>query len=243
MSAILDIRHSTRNRLLASLPASERLEIRTHFRTLSLTKGATLFEPGGPVDGVYFPESGLISIVTPLRDGHTLETAIVGTEGCVGVIECRGSRTAFSHSLCQMELTGLFLPVERLSNHGGNWPELLSALNCVNETLLAQAQQSAACHGQHKAEARLCRWLLTASDRAGVRDLHLTQQFMGDMLGVQRTTVTLVATQLQAKGWIRYTRGNVRILDREAMISHACECYGAIRRHEARVWGAGSNSR
>lgn len=237
--SLFELKPRHANHVLASLPQAEWGDLTSHLRPLSLEKGAVLYQPGGPVDGIYFPDSGLISIVTPLLDGHTLETAIVGKDSCAGAIETRGSRIAFSRAICQSESTGMFLPAERLHRNRNAWSALSASLDLVIETLMAQAQQSAACHGQHTAESRLCRWLLTASDRTGAETMGLTQQFMGDMLGVQRTTVTLVASQLQAKGWIRYTRGNVRIIDREAMMSHACECYSTIRRHEARVWDSG----
>lgn len=226
------------NHVLASLPQAHRERLVPHLACREMRIGELIAESGHMYGGVYFPLAGLISVVTPLRDGRTVESAILGREGCLGYIECAGSGIAFSRSVVQHDLRAAFLPVAEFRRLRASAPEIMERLHLAAECLTAHSQQSVACQAQHGMRPRLCRWMATAQDRSGEQVLHFTQQFLAEMLGVQRTTVTDVASDIQARGWIQYARGKIRILDGEALRQNACECYADIRRHEARVWAS-----
>ncbi|MGZ8362418.1 MAG: Crp/Fnr family transcriptional regulator [Caulobacteraceae bacterium] len=191
------------------------------------------------MQGIWFPLEGLISVVTLLADGGSLESAIVGREGCVGYIECAGSGVAYSRSVVQHPLKALLLPLAKARELQRAQPLNFAPMHLAAECITAHSQQSVVCHGQHQLQPRLARWLLTAQDRACESELQFTQQILSEMLGVQRTTVSDVAGALQERGLIRYSRGKVRILDRDGLARAACECYEAVRSHEARVWAEG----
>ena len=207
-----------------------------HLQIRDMRIGELIADTGDRYDGIYFPLAGLISVVTPLRDGPTVESAILGREGCLGYIECAGSGIAFSRSVVQHDLRTAFLSEGDFRQLLERSPELMRPLHFGAECLTAHSQQSVACQAQHGMRPRLCRWIATAEDRSGEKVLHFTQQFLAEMLGVQRTTVTDVASSMQERGWISYARGKIRIIDPEALRANACECYQNIRRHEARIW-------
>jgi CRP-like cAMP-binding protein len=224
-----------RNRLLGMLPPSEFSLLAPHLKQVSLAKGQVLQEAGEPIHDVYFPHSGLISLLAVMKTGDAVEAAVIGREGGVGLNCGLGSRTAASRAMVQLPGIGLRIPAARFVAVAAESAPLRQLIACHNDVLLSQVQQSAACNALHDVEARLCRWLLQARDRLGDDRLPLTHEFLSQMLGVRRTTVSLIAHVLQASGLIHYRRGHITIRDVSGLERTACECYGHIKRESDRM--------
>ncbi len=218
------------NRLLASLHPDKRVLLSHQLRPVDLTSGTVLERLGETTDQVHFPLTGaLVSVLQTMRDGAAVEVAAIGSEGAVGSIAALGSGVAVAQVVVQLPGTFSRIPMAAfrtiLAEHRG----LLDRMMRYNEFLIGQMQQSIACNALHDVESRLCRWLLQAQDRVGGDVLPFTQEFVGQMLGVRRTTITLVAGMLQTADMIRCGRGKIEILDRQALENAACECYAANR--------------
>lgn len=217
------------NRLLAALPEDIWALLAPDFKQVVLPEGYVCFDPGDPIHQVYFPHTGMISCLIAMGDGEMVETSSVGREGAVGLHSGLGHRVAVTRALVQIGGKFSVLPASRLENAVAHSPAFRDLIVRHIETLWAEAQQNAACNAVHDGSSRLCRWLLQCADRIGSDQLLLTQEFLAEMLGVRRTTVTLLAQELQKKGVVRYSRGRITILDRPRLEASACECYGATR--------------
>jgi CRP-like cAMP-binding protein len=216
---------------LAALPAAELASLTPFLKDVVLERGAVLQHPGDVVEQVYFPRSGMISVVVVMRTGEEVETATVGREGALGTGVALGSRRATGRALVQLPGAAARIPAAQFVAAASRSGVIHDIAARYNTLLIAQIQQSVACNALHDAEARLCRWLLSCSDRVNSDTIPLTQEFLGQMLGVRRTTVTIVARMLQAAGMIRYRRGVIQIVDRAALEEGACECYATTRQH------------
>jgi CRP-like cAMP-binding protein len=222
------------NHLLAALPQPELDRLMAAMTPGWLDIKTVLFEPGQRVEAVYFPLNGVISLVTPLEDGAIVEVATVGNEGVVGVpLVPHGSLAVraisqVSGGALRME-TGAFLA--ELDRRGAVHEIIQSYI----QALFGQIAQAAACNRLHSNEERLSRWLLMSHDRVGLDEFAITHEFLGQMLGSRRATVTLSAGVLQAAGLIRYQRGHVTIVDRVGLEGVSCECYGVIKKELDRV--------
>ena len=218
----------TRNRLLSALPTAVRMELEPLFTARLLEIKTVLFEPGQVIDHVYFPLNGVISLVTPLEDGAIVEVATVGNEGLVGAPVVLGGSLAVraisqvAGWVARMEASAFLDAMDRLV-------ALRALINDYTQALFGQISQAAACNRLHSNEERLSRWLLMSHDRVGVDEFAITHEFLGQMLGSRRATVTLSAGILQAAGLIRYHRGLVTIVDRAGLEGVACECYAVIK--------------
>ena len=199
-------------------------------RTVKLEQGRILYEVGAPVDTIYFPESGLISLLVVTESGALIETATVGREGAVGLHAILGGRLSFTRAAIQIPGSFVVTSASRFAQNIANSKTIHDVIGQYTEVLWAEAQQMTACNATHDAASRLCRWLLQSADRIGSDDVPLTQEFLAQMLGVRRTTVTLLAQTMQNKGLIAYSRGRIRLVDREIVRQCACECYEAMRR-------------
>jgi CRP-like cAMP-binding protein len=219
------------NRLLAALPPDTLALLGRDLRQVSLQQGAILLEPGDQLEDIYFPQTGLISLSVLGRDGGAIETATVGREGAVGLHGSLGGRRSFTRATTQIGGRFSAIPAERFEHIANGSAPVRDLILRYTEVLLAEAQQTSACNAMHGAGARLCRWLLQCADRTGRNELPLTQESLAQMLGIRRTTVTLVARSMQVRGLITYRRGRILILDREGLEEFACECYD-IMRHE-----------
>jgi CRP-like cAMP-binding protein len=219
----------SKNRLLAGLGASDLDRLRPHLKHVHLARGHVLHAPRGPIAQVYFPESGMVSMLTVMMAGEQIETAIIGREGVVGARVAVFGETANTQSTVQIESSGWQLPVTNFLELYQQSDSFRSAINAHLGLILFQAQQSAACHAIHSVESRLCRWLLLSSDMMESDHVSLTQEFLSHMLGVQRTSVSMAAHTLQKAGLIEYARGKIKIVDRKAIEDCACECYAVIR--------------
>ena len=219
------------NRLLARLPADAQAVLTPHLKHIELGCGAVLETLGEPTAYVHFPAGGtLVSLQQTMQDGTGVEVAAIGAEGVVGSMAALGSGVALAQAT--VALPGLFALVPTVAFLAAvrTHPALRTRITRYGELLIAEMLQSAACNALHDVESRLCRWLLQTQDRTGADVLPFTQELVGQMLGVRRTTITLVARLLQSADMIRWIRGKVEILDRKALERAACECYAASRR-------------
>ena len=217
------------NAFLAALGREDLHRLRPHLRAVHLDRGTVLAEPGAELDHVLFPLGCLVSQTVPMADGGSAETSTIGRESAFGLLAALGSRRATTHSFVQIAGAAERLPVSVLREAFAAGPALRGLCLAHAEMQLNQALRLSACNALHPAEARLARWLLMVQDRVGGDALHLTHDFLAEMLGVQRPTVTVVARTLQGGGLIRYRRGTVVVLDREGLEEAACECYAAVR--------------
>ena len=222
-----------RNRLLASMGASDYALVEPHLQSAAFEQGVVVQEVGETIERVYFPQTGMISLVVATIEGAGIEAATIGYEGAVGVHRGLGKRRAFTRAVIQLAGTISSISADRFERATSESAGIKDIIAKYTEVLWVEAQQIAACNAVHDAEARLARWLLQTQDRIPSRStsIDLTQEFLSQMLGVRRTTVTLIARALQKAGLIKYSRGHIIILDREGLEEAACECY-AIIRHE-----------
>lgn len=224
-----------KNRLLFALPPEDRALLSPHLFTTDLEKGRLLCDPGDPIEQVYFPNDCVISLMTLMENGAAIESATIGREGAMGLMAAAAPRASLSRAIVQAPGSALRIGAAALHDVWKRSAALRDLVDRHNEALFGHVIQSVACNALHAVEARFCRWLLGCHDRIDSNTVNLTQEFLADMLGVQRTTVTAVAGSLQSKGLIRYRRGVVDILDRPGLEAMACECYGAVRRGYERL--------
>ncbi len=224
-----------KNRLLASLPPAGFALLSPQLTLVEMDKGRLICDPGDPIDTIYFPHDCVISLMTLMESGAAIETATIGREGAFGLTAALAPRESLSRAIIQVPGRASRISAVNLAEAARRSPELVTLIDRHNEALFGHATQSVACNALHSVEARFCRWLLSCRDRIDSNTVSLTQEFLADMLGVQRTTVTAVAGTLQAKGLIRYRRGVVDILDRAGLEQGACECYDAVRRTYERL--------
>lgn len=217
------------NGLLAALPREEYERLSPHMELVRLKPGRILYHPGDAVRHAYFPKGGMICLLSTTESGRTIEVGMIGDEGMAGIPIILRSRTAPYQVMVQLAGNALRIRGDALSaefNRGGKLQDLLLR---YTHTLLIQVAQSAACNRFHTAEERLCRWLLVSRDRVRADTIHLTQEFLSHMLGVPRTSVTMIAGALQREGLIRYGRGKITLLDQRRLEAAACECYRRVR--------------
>lgn len=206
-------------------------------KSIHLEHEKVLFEVGGRVTDIYFPTGVIISLVVGLSSGETIEAAMVGKDGIVGAFAALGG-IAVNRGIVQHAGPAMTCKVSELRSAVLQSQSLLTMLFRHEQAVYAQAAQSAAWMSAHHMEARLCRWLLRARDLAGTNNLNFTQDFLAEMLGVERTSVTLHARTLQQAGMIKYSRGQIHITDVEALQETVCECYGAVKSHYHALLGS-----
>jgi len=216
------------NKLLSALPRDHFDRLQPHLVTVSLLQGTVLTEAGDEVDQIYFPHYGMLSLLAVLRDGKAIETATVGREGVVGAMAGLGLYKSLVRVVVQMPMACSKIAASHFRTVAATSEPIRNLCIRYNEVLLSQARVSAACNALHSIEARFCRWLLQSADRAANDTVNLTQEFLAEMLGVRRTSVTEVASKLQSTGAITYSRGVIRILDRPALMRMSCECYQTL---------------
>src|SRR5436305_15216534 len=226
-----------RNMLLDSLSASDAASIAPLLKRVHLESKQVLFSAGNTIKAVYFPTGAVVSLVIGLASGSTIEAAMVGRDGVVGASAALDGRISLSSAIVQLEGSSLMCEVGALRGTALQSHTFLSTLIRHEQTLFAQAQQSTACMANHEVGERLCRWLLRARDLSGSDTLNFTQEFIAEMLGVRRTSVTMAAHALQHAGMIKYRRGKIEIIDLEALRASSCECYQAVNDHYALLIG------
>jgi CRP-like cAMP-binding protein len=223
------------NRLLASLVPGDFELLRPHLKPIELTHEAVLFEAGDKIDRVYFPHSGIISLVVELSEGRVIEAAMIGRDSMLGATSAMDGAISLNKAIIQLGGVGETLDVTRFRAVAEKSARLRTALLRHEQLVFAQAQQSAACNAAHTVNARLARWLLRARDLSGSDRLELTQEFLAQMLGVRRTSVSPVANALQEAGLVRYSRGRIDILDLQGLQGASCECYSMVKEHYDRL--------
>jgi CRP-like cAMP-binding protein len=196
-----------------------------------------LFEADERISHVYFPTGGVVSLVITLSTGEIIEAAMVGMDGVVGASAALDGKTSLSRGIVQLGGEIVVCNIDALKSAALQSPKLLALLIRHEQTVYAQAQQSAACFATHQVEARLCRWLLRARDLSGSDNLPFTQEYLAEMLGVRRTSVTAVAHTLQEAGLIKYARGKIQVVDAKALQENACECYESVKAHYQKLIG------
>lgn len=220
----------TRNRLLAAV-AAHASGLTALFEPLEFGPGQVIAEPGHMMDYAYFPETVVISLITTMRSGATIEAAAVGNEGFVGVpLALSGRPSVERKTIAQVPGRAIRVPAVALRTALHQHPQLHARFLRYAEALLSQSMQSTACTKLHSMPKRCARWLLMTQDRVGSDTFWLTQQYLAFMLAVRRATVNTIAGALQRQGLIRYQRGRVTILDRVGLEAASCECYDVIRR-------------
>ncbi|WP_375786602.1 Crp/Fnr family transcriptional regulator [Bradyrhizobium sp. Pha-3] len=216
------------NGLLSALGRDQFNLLSPHMTTEHLEQGIILSEAGDETEFVYFPHSGMLSLLAVLKDGRAIETAMVGREGAVGAMAGLGLYISEVRVVVQLRAEVSKIAASRFRRATARSDVLRDLCMSSNEVLLSQTRITAACNAVHVIEARFCRWLLHTADRAGSDPINLTQQFLAEMLGVRRTSVTEVARKVQALGAIEYSRGSIKIQDRKLLESMACECYATL---------------
>src|ERR1700712_2935541 len=225
------------NAILAALPQGDANALRPHLKPVYLESKTILFNPGDIIDKVWFPEGAVVSLVVSLTTGEMVEGAMVGKDGVVGVGAALDSKVALTQAIVQLAGPAFVCDAATFKGVAMQSEKMMSLLFRHEQAVYAQAQQSTACMAAHDVLARLCRWLLRARDLSGSDTLNFTQEFLAEMLGVRRTSVTIDAHSLQHAGLIKYSRGKIQIIDVEGLRDGACECYTTVRSQYATLLG------
>ena len=226
-----------KNLLLSLLSPPDLKRLTPHLKSANFEQHHVLFEADEEIEHVYFPTTAVVSLVVTLSSGETIEAAMVGKDGVVGASAALDGKISLSRGIAQLGGEIFVCELDALKSTALQNPKLLSLLIRHEQTVYAQAQQSAACFATHQVEARLCRWLLRARDLSGGDHLPFTQEYLAEMLGVRRTSVTEVAHTLQEAGLIKYARGKIQVVDAKALRDSACECYGSVQSLYRRLIG------
>lgn len=232
---------NSHNLLLANLPSVDFDLLRPHLKTAELAHQSVLYEPGDIVSKIYFPHAAVISLVVTLTTGEMVEAAMVGRDGMVGALAAFDGPTSVSRMLVQVQGAASMIEAEQFRRVAERSEALRKTIARHEQALFAQTQQAVACNVTHPIETRMARWLLRARDLSGKDVLPLTQEFLAEMLGVRRSSVSVVAHTLQQAGLIKYRRGLIQIVDLEGLQEASCECYETVKGHYDRLLGWTAN--
>jgi len=225
------------NQLLQALPAEDFELVGARLKPLQLMRETVLVEAGVAPAQIVFPHAGAVSIVVNLSEGQSVEVAMIGRDGGVGACEALGDGVSLTDAIVLFPAAASAIEFADFRIVAAQSPALRGLVTRHGEALLAQAQQTAACNAVHSVEARLARWLLRARDLHDGRTLPLTQELLAQMIGVRRNAISIVAHALQEAGTIGYSRGQIEILDVEALRATSCECHAAIRARQKQLRG------
>jgi len=228
-------RHDTRNRILAALPAGEYARLAPHLERVELGLKQILFDVDRPIEHVYFPEAMVVSVLGVMADGSAVETATVGREGMVGLPVFLGTDQMSAQAFAQIPGPGLRMTADAFRRAVAASPTLTLALHRYTQALFTLVAQSSACNRVHTMLERCARWLLHTHDRVERDEFPLTHQFLSQMLGVRRATVTEAMGAIQETGAVTYEMGRVTVRDRARLEASACECYAIIVREFDRL--------
>lgn len=224
------------NHLISRLSREEQNRFLQHCEPTELVFGDILCEPDQPIQYVYFPLAGFISLVISMEGHQPLEVGLIGNEGMLGATLALEVADAPLKAVVQGSGSALRMTAARFQHELRNSPSMLSTLNRYLYVLVMQLSQTAACTHFHEIEPRLARWLLMTHDRAHADHFHLTQEYLADMLGVRRSSITIAAGKLQQQKLISYIRGEINILDRKALEAASCACYNVLNDHYVRLF-------
>jgi CRP-like cAMP-binding protein len=225
------------NRLLARLPPDQYKRLLPHLQIVPLELKRILYEGRSPIDYAYFPNRGVVSAMTVMDDGRAIEVATIGDEGMVGLPLLVGGTTTGNRMMVQVSGEALRLSAEALKEQTSRDSPLRRLLALYHTAFLAQVSQAVACNGLHTLHQRCCRWLLMTQDRAHSDVFPMTHEFLAQMLGVRRSSVSEVLEPLQEEGLIRYKRGKFTVLDGNGLKAGSCECYRRINEEFERLFG------
>lgn len=227
----------TQNRLIAALPSDVYERVRPNLAPVTLSLSEIIYARGGRPECVYFPTEAVVSLLYTTEDGATAEVGMTGNDGIVGIALFLGGETAPNRAIVQIAGGVFRMRADVLQEEfarGGAFQKLLLR---YTQSFLTQVSQTAVCNRLHPVEKRLCRWLLLCHDRVQADQLTMTQEFISNMLGTRRESVTIAAARLQDAGLIHYSRGTITILDRPGLESAGCECYRTVRSEFDRLVG------
>ena len=225
----------TDNLLLAALPATVYQQLLPRLELVRMNLGHSLYESGAQLQYVYFPISGIVSLLYVTASGNSAELAVVGCEGMIGVSLFMGGETTPNRAVVQSACRAYRLPAQTLKAGFAEGGALQVILLKYTQALITQISQTAVCNLHHSVDQQLCRWLLLSLDRLPQNELHMTQELIANMLGVRRQGVTEAAGKLEKAGLIRYSRGSITVLDRPGLEQRACECYAVVKRETERL--------
>lgn len=220
-----------RNRILQLLPPADAERLARILEPVRISAKEPIYTTGKSIDYVYFPLSGIVSLVMDMAGGQSVEAGTIGREGLVGLPAFLGSSKSLWRTLSQIAGDALRAPIELFREEARRGEALNRLLHRYTIALIAMLAQTGACNRLHSLEERMCRWLLMTRDRVDADEFPLTQEFLGQMLGVRRPSVSLAGAALQTAGLIKYTRGKIAIVNRAGLEAASCECYGVVRRH------------
>ncbi|MDG5977788.1 Crp/FNR family transcriptional regulator [Hydrogenophaga taeniospiralis CCUG 15921] len=223
------------NDLLASMPAPEWQRMAPLLEVVDLPLGLVLYESGSKMSHVYFPINAIVSLLYVMENGASAEIAVVGKEGLVGIALFMGGETTPSRAVVQSAGHGYRLRAADIKDEFNRSGPVLHLLLRYTQALITQMAQTAVCNRHHSLDQQLCRWLLLSLDRLSGNELVMTQELIANMLGVRREGVTEAALKLQKLGMIRYARGHITVLDREALEERVCECYAVVKKEYDRL--------
>jgi CRP-like cAMP-binding protein len=217
------------NRLLLHLPASTLKRLMPELEQIRCERGQVLMDADSPLDHVFFPDSGVISVVAVYADGSIIEMATIGREGCTGIQAVFGARTSSVRLLVQIPGSAARMSRAAFTRAMASVPQFRNLMLAYQQAFLEQVLVSVACNGTHSLKERLARWLLMMRDRADSNALQITHNLLGEMLGVQRQSITIAARELERAGLIARGRRQVTIRDRRGLVAASCECYQLVR--------------
>jgi CRP-like cAMP-binding protein len=223
------------NQLLAALPAADYQRLLPHLEPVALPLGLVIFESGTKLRHLYFPTSGIVSLLYAMESGASTEIAVIGNEGVVGIAMFMGGESTPGRAVVQSAGHGYRLKAAALKTEFSLGGPLQQLLLRYTQALIAQMTQTAVCNRHHNVDQQLCRWLLLSLDRLPSNKLAMTQELIANMLGVRREGVTEAAGHLQDAGLIQYSRGRITVIDRPGLEKRVCECYAVVRREMERL--------
>jgi CRP-like cAMP-binding protein len=224
-----------KNVLLSRLSRAAIEPLAEHLDRVDFSVNQVLCEPEQPMPYAYFVELGMVSVVSIMKDGRSIEVGTIGKEGVVGALLIISSSVVPYRYFIQLAGHGHRIPAERFREEANRNNELRELVHNYQVAFLTQSMQTAACNGLHSVHERCCRWILMSQDRAEAETFLLTHEFLGLMLGVRRASVSDVLQPIQERGWIRSARGSITVLNRPALEKAACECYSLIASHHRRL--------
>lgn len=225
------------NQLLAALPPPVLKRLLPSLCRVALSFRQGLYRPDTPIDAIYFPEAGMISLLANMDDGTQAEVGVIGREGLLGVPLLQGVDTSFVEAVVQLPGTALRMGLRNFRHELEVSASFRTLLLRYNEAQQAQVMQTAACNGHHALGQRLARWLLMAHDRSAGNQLLVTQDLMAMTLGVHRPSLTVAAGALQRAGLVRYSGGRITVLNRPGLEAASCECHALVKRRFAALLG------
>jgi len=227
----------TSNRIVSSLPPEDRERLVKALQPVIFALGDVVYESGGHLQHVFFPTTSVVSLLYTMENGSTAEMGLTGNDGVVGVALFLGGDTTPNRAVVQVAGGAFKMTAELLREEFAKGGPLQRALLRYTQALITQISQTAVCNRLHDVEQRLCRWLLLCHDRVNSNELQMTQEFISNMLGGRRESVTVAAGRLQDARLIHYARGHISILDRRGLERTACECYQIVRAEMDRLHG------